>query len=103
MFDYFLISCIIVTISNEVLRMAVQKRLALTISPEYLDLLHKVSSYQNIPTTTFVMGLLEGQRPVVEAMLKAFQDLESGKEKEKVMQIFLADAFEAVSKEIRKD
>ena len=71
--------------------MAVQKRLALTISPEYLDLLHKVSSYQNIPTTTFVMGLLEGQRPVVEAMLKAFQDLESGKEKEKVMQIFLHD------------
>ena len=36
-------------------------------------------------------------------MLKAFQDIEAGKEKEKVMQIFLADAFEAVSKEIRKD
>ena len=102
-FAYFLVACIIVTISTEVFRMAVQKRLALTISPDYLELLHKVSAYQNIPTSTFVMGLLEGQRPVVEAMLKAFQDIEAGKEKEKVMQIFLADAFEAVSKEIRKD
>ena len=37
--------------------MAVQKRLALTISPDYLELLHKVSAYQNIPTSTFVMGL----------------------------------------------
>ncbi len=61
--------------------MAVQKRLALTIPPDYLELLHKVSTYQNIPTSTFVMGLLEGQRPVVEAMLKAFQDIEAGKDK----------------------
>ena len=83
--------------------MAVQKRLALTISPDYLDLLKKVADYQKIPVSTMVMGLLEAQRPVVEAMLKAFQDIEAGKEKEKVMQIFLADAFEAVSKEIRKD
>ena len=62
--------------------MAVQKRLALTISPDYLDLLKKVAEYQKIPVSTMVMGLLEAQRPVVEAMLKAFQDIEAGGDKE---------------------
>ena len=75
--------------------MAVQKRLALTITPEYLDLLHKVSAYQNIPTSTFVMGLLEGQRPVVEALLKAFQDMEAGKDKQK----FYLNFWRQVSKQ----
>ncbi len=83
--------------------MAVQKRLALTISPEYLELLHKVSGYQNIPTATFVMGLLEGQRPIVEAMLKAFQDFEAGKDREKILSELLAAGFEAAAKEMRKD
>ena len=68
--------------------MAVQKRLALTISPDYLDLLKKVADYQKIPVSTMVMGLLEAQRPVVEAMLKAFQDIEAGKEKEQIQQNF---------------
>ena len=92
-----------VTISNVVLRMAVQKRLALTITPEYLDLLHKVSAYQNIPTSTFVMGLLEGQRPVVEALLKAFQDMEAGKDKQKILSELLASGLEAAAQEMRKD
>ena len=102
-FAYFLVACIIVTISNEVFRMAVQKRLALTISPDYLELLHKVSAYQNIPTSTFVMGLLEGQRPVVEAMLKAFQDIEAGKDKQKILSELLASGLEAAAQEMRKD
>ena len=101
MFDYFLIACIIVTISNEVFRMAVQKRLALTISPDYLDLLKKVAEYQKIPVSTMVMGLLEAQRPVVEAMLKAFQDIEAGGDKEKILNAFFADAFEGVGKNLR--
>ena len=81
--------------------MAVQKRLALTISPDYLDLLKKVADYQKIPVSTMVMGLLEVQRPVVEAMLKAFQDIEAGGEKEKILNAFLADAFEGVGKSLR--
>lgn len=81
--------------------MAVQKRLALTISPDYLDLLKKVADYQKIPVSTMVMGLLEAQRPVVEAMLKAFQDIEAGGEKEKILNEFLADAFESVGKSLR--
>ena len=68
---------------HKVFRMAVQKRLALTIQPDYLDLLKKVADYQNIPVSTMVMGLLDAQRPVVEAMLKAFQDIEAGKDKQK--------------------
>lgn len=83
--------------------MAVQKRLALTISPDYLELLHKVADYQKIPTSTFVMGLLETQRPVIEAMLKAFTDIEVGKDKEKILNDFFADAFENVSKQLRED
>ena len=81
--------------------MAVQKRLALTIQPDYLDLLKKVADYQNIPVSTMVMGLLDAQRPVVEAMLKAFQDVEAGGEKEKILSEFLADAFEGVGKSLR--
>lgn len=81
--------------------MAVQKRLALTISPDYLELLKKVADYQKIPVSTMVMGLLEAQRPVVEAMLKAFQDIEAGGEKEQILNAFLADAFEGVGKSLR--
>ena len=45
-----------------------------------------------------VMGLLDAQRPVVEAMLKAFQDVEAGGEKEKILSEFLADAFWVLAK-----
>lgn len=83
--------------------MAVQKRLALTISPDYLDLLKKVAEYQHIPVATMVMGLLDGQRSIVEAMLKAFQDIEAGGDKQKIMNTFIADAFEGVSKNFRDE
>ena len=83
--------------------MAVQKRLALTISPDYLDLLKKVADYQKIPVSTMVMGLLDAQRPVVEAMLKAFQDIEAGKDKQKILSELLASGLEAAAQEIRKD
>ena len=71
--------------------MAVQKRLALTISPDYLDLLKKVADYQKIPVSTMVL----------EALLKTFQDVEAGGEKEKILSEFLADAFEGVGKSLR--
>ena len=83
--------------------MAVQKRLALTIQPDYLDLLKKVADYQKIPVSTMVMGLLEAQRPIVEAMLKAFQDIEAGKDKQKILSELLASGLEAVAQEMRKD
>lgn len=83
--------------------MAVQKRLALTVQPDYLDLLKKVADYQKIPVSTMVMGLLDAQRPTVEAMLKAFQDIEAGKEKEQILKAFFADAFEGLSKQIREE
>lgn len=83
--------------------MATQKRLALTIQPDYLDLLKKVADYQNIPVSTMVMGLLDAQRPIVEAMLKAFQDYEAGVDKEKLLSELLASGLDAVSKELRKD
>ena len=40
-----------------------------------------------------VMGLLEAQRPVVEAMLKAFQDIEAGGDKEKILNAFFCRCF----------
>lgn len=83
--------------------MAVQKRLALTISPDYLDLLKNVAEYQKIPVSTMVMGLLDAQRPVVEAMLKAFQDIEAGKDKQKILSELLASGLEAAAQEMRKD
>ncbi|WP_000407335.1 hypothetical protein, partial [Acinetobacter baumannii] len=61
------------------------------------------ADYQNIPVSTMVMGLLDAQRPVVEAMLKAFQDIEAGKDKQKILSELLASGLEAAAQEIRKD
>ena len=83
--------------------MTVQKRLALTIKPDYLELLKAVADYQKIPVTTLVMGMLDAHRPVVEAMYKAFQDIDAGKDKDKILSEFFAHSLEAVAKNIREE
>lgn len=50
-----------------------------------------------------VMGLLDAQRPTVEAMLKAFQDIEAGKEKEQILKAFLRMLLKASQNKFEKN
>ena len=55
-----------------------RKRIALSIEPEYHQLLTKLAEYQNKTVTTVVTDFLDASRPGAEAMLIAFQELEKG-------------------------
>ena len=46
---------------------------------------------------------MEGQKPVIDAMIKTFEEVAAGKDKEKALQEFLAASLESVASEIRKD
>jgi len=78
-----------------------RKRIALSIDPEYHELLARLAEYQKKTVTAVVTDFLDASRPAAEPMLKAFQDIEAGGEKEKILNEFLADAFEGVGKSLR--
>ena len=52
-----------------------RKRIALSVDPEYHELLTQIAKYQNKTITGVVTDFLEASRPTAEAMLKAFEDL----------------------------
>ena len=51
-----------------------RKRIALSIEPEYHQLLTKLAEYQNKTVTTVVTDFLDASRPGAEAMLIAFRN-----------------------------
>ena len=55
-----------------------RKRIALSVDPEYHELLTQIAKYQNKTITGVVTDFLEASRPTAEAMLKAFEDLYAG-------------------------
>ena len=54
--------------------MAVQKKIHLTIDPDYYDTLKELADYQGIPLATMVKGMVDKQKPIVHALLKAFME-----------------------------
>ena len=62
-----------------------------------------MAEIQGLPKATLIRGLLEGQKPVIDAMIKTFEEVAAGKDKEKALQEFLAASLESVASEIRKD
>ena len=62
-----------------------RKRIALSVDPEYHELLTQIAKYQNKTITGVVTDFLEASRPTAEAMLKAFEDLYAGKAKTKLL------------------
>lgn len=81
--------------------MAQQKRIALTLDPEYHELLKELAAYQNKTVVTVVRDFLEISRPVAMAMKKAFEDLHAGKDQNEVYMELLASGLEASAKQLK--
>ena len=80
-----------------------RKRIALSIDPEYHELLSKLAEYQKKTVTGVVTDFLDASRPAAEAMLIAFQELEKGVDQNEILKNLLASGLEAAAQEIRKD
>ena len=99
-FDYFLNRCIIVAIGNGNFKMA-RKRIALSVDPEYHELLTRLAEYQKKTVTSIVTDFLEASRPAAEAMLVAFQELEKGVDQNEILKNLLASGLEGAAKNLR--
>ena len=75
----------------------------LTLDDELHASIERMAEIQGLPKATLIRGLLEGQKPVIDAMIKTFEEVAAGKDKEKALQEFLAASLESVDSEIRKD
>ena len=62
-----------------------RKRIALSIDPEYHELLSKLAEYQKKTVTGVVTDFLDASRPAAEAMLIAFQELEKGVDQNEIL------------------
>ena len=78
-----------------------RKRIALSIEPEYHELLTKLAEYQNKTITSVVTDFLDASRPAAEAMLVAFQELEKGIDQHEILKNLLASGLEGAAKNIR--
>ena len=78
-------------------------RVMLSLDDELHASIKRLSEIQGLGKATAIRGLLEGQKPVIDAMIKTFEEVAAGKDKEKALQEFLAASLESVASEIRKD
>ena len=78
-------------------------KVMLTLDDELHESIEIMAEIQGLPKPTLIRGLLEGQKPVIDAMIKTFEEVAAGKDKEKALQEFLAASLESVASEIRKD
>ena len=77
-----------------------RKRIALSIDPEYHELLTRLAEYQKT-VTSIVTDFLEASRPAAEAMLVAFQELEKGVDQNEILKNLLASGLEGAAKNLR--
>lgn len=80
-----------------------RKRIALSIDPEYHELLIKLAEYQKKTVTGVVTDFLEASKPAAEAMLIAFQELEKGVDQQQILQNLLAAGLEGAAKNLRDE
>ena len=81
--------------------MARAKRIALSVDPEYHELLIKLADYQKKTVTGVVTDFLEASRPAAEAMLIAFEELEKGVDHNEILKNLLASGLEGAAKNLR--
>ena len=81
--------------------MARAKRIALSVDPEYHELLTRLAEHQNKTVTAVVTDFLEASRPAAEAMLIAFQELEKGVDQNEILKNLLASGLEGAAKSLR--
>jgi hypothetical protein len=82
-------------------RMAIQKKIPITLHPDYYAELQELATLQGLPLATMVRGMIDKQRPVVNALLKALTDIDQGKSQEEAMNEYMATVLELSAKEIR--
>lgn len=75
--------------------MARSKRIALTLDPEYHDLLKVIADYQGKKVTTVVKDFMNASKPMAEAMKKAFDELHAGKDHSEALNDLLKASFES--------
>ena len=80
-----------------------RKRIALSIRPEYHDKLLKVAEYQGSTITTVVGDLLNECESAVDAILKAYAEIEKGVDKNKVLTNMLSDGLGIASERLKQD
>ena len=80
-----------------------RKRIALSVRPEYHEKLIKLAHYQDRTITTVVNELLNECESAVDLMLNAYEQIEKGVDKNKVLNNMLADGFNIVSDKIRSE
>lgn len=80
-----------------------RKRIALSIDPEYHEVLKTLAEYQNKTVTTVVTDFLDASKPMAFSMLKAFEDLKAGKDLAVVQQKLFSEGLRAVSDQLDTD
>ena len=80
-----------------------RKRIALSVKPEYHEKLLKLAEYQDTTITSVVGDLLNECESAVDAILKAYSEIEKGVDKNKVLNNMIADGFNIVSEKIRSE
>jgi hypothetical protein len=80
-----------------------RKRIALSVDPEYHELLTKLAEHQNKTVTTVVTDFLEASKPMAIAMNQSFDDLNMGKDLAVVQLKLFADGLKAASEQLNKD
>ena len=80
-----------------------RKRIALSVRPEYHEKLIKLAEYQNRTITTVVNELLNECESAVDLMLNAYDQIEKGVDKNKVLTNMLADGFGLASEKLRQE
>lgn len=80
-----------------------RKRIALSIDPEYHELLTKLAEHQNKTVTAVVTDFLDASKPMAIAMNQAFEDLKMGKDLAEVQQKLFAEGLKAASEHLLED
>ena len=70
-----------------------RKRIALSVDPELHEILNGIAHYQKKTTTTVIADILNQNRMILEAMLKAYQDYEKGISLDMVMEGLLQESL----------
>ena len=78
-------------------------KVMLTLDDELHASIERMAEIQGLPKATLIRGLLEGQKPVIDAMIKAHDDLIMGKDKKDVEREYLEFMGRLVIDEITKD
>ena len=80
-----------------------RKRIGLSIRPEYHEKLIKLAHYQNRTITTVVNELLNECESAVDLMLNAYDQIEKGVDKNKVLTNMLSEGLGIASERLKQE